>query len=237
MKAKPEPAAPPAAAGARPSTALCVSDRLTAAVEQPTGKRPARAQRPGRAQRHDGWTPARIRTFLATLAECGVVADAARAAGMSVQSAYALRNRGSGRAFHLAWNAALLLARRRLADEVMSRALNGCVELIVRDGMVWGERHRYDNRLTMAVLARLDHQALSHAQPYEAVRLVADEYDEFVRLVCAGGEGADNFLAIRAKAEDRSCRSREARLLRRLESYRRRRVGMPYTVEPPGFEW
>ena len=30
--------------------------------------------------RHDGWTPERLRTFLETLAACGVVADACRAA-------------------------------------------------------------------------------------------------------------------------------------------------------------
>ena len=47
--------------------------------------------------RHDGWTPERLRTFLETLAACGVVADACRAASMSPQSAYALRNRRAGR--------------------------------------------------------------------------------------------------------------------------------------------
>jgi len=145
-----------------------------------------------RACRLDGWTPERIRTFLHALSQCGVVADAARAAGISKQSAYAFRGSARGRAFDVAWRAALLLARRRLADELMSRALNGCVELIIRDGEVWGERHRFDNRLTMAVLARLDQLAQSTCQADDAPRRVAHEFEAFVESVCAGGgEAAD----------------------------------------------
>jgi hypothetical protein len=231
MKTTPPPAAPPATAGAAPSTAARVSDRLTESlVDPPPGKRP------GPAQRRDGWTPDRIRSFLGTLAQCGVVADAARAAGMSVQSAYALRNRAAGRAFHLAWNAALQLARRRIADAVMSRAIHGCVDLIVRDGEIWGERHRYDNRLTMAVLTRLDRQVLSDDDESEDSRLVAEEFEEFLDLVSDGGDGADRFIAARRKAERRYAPSREARLLRRLESYRRSRAGMPDGQDPASGE-
>src|SRR2546428_13027808 len=53
-----------------------------------------------RAQRADGWTPERIRTFLTVLAACGVASVAARAAGISRKSAYALR--GSPKAFAFA---------------------------------------------------------------------------------------------------------------------------------------
>ncbi|MFN3725710.1 MAG: hypothetical protein ACK4SZ_05325 [Allosphingosinicella sp.] len=48
------------------------------------------------------------------------------------------------------------MARSRLADEAFSRSMNGIVDRIYRDGVIVAERHRYDNRLTMAVLARLD---------------------------------------------------------------------------------
>ena len=64
------------------------------------------ADRSTPTHRHDGWTPDRIKTFLNTLAECGVVADAACAAGMSARSAYNLRNRAEGGPFAVAWNAA-----------------------------------------------------------------------------------------------------------------------------------
>ena len=155
--------------------------------------------RPGRAQRADGWTPERIRAFLVALSQCGVVKDAAHAAGMSKQSAFALRNRAAGCGFDIAWRAALLLARKRIADEVVSRAFHGCVEVLVRDGKVWGERHRFDNRLTMAVLARLDEQARSHREEDETARLVAEEFDQFVDLVCdEGNAGAHRFVASRS---------------------------------------
>ena len=143
------------------------------------------------SSRFDGWTPDRIRTFLHALAACGVVSDAARAAGMSTQSAYAFRNSARGRGFELAWQAALLLARRRLADELMSRALHGCVDVIVRKGKVWGERHRYDNRLTMAVLTRLDKENYS---VFNAPRRASEEFDAFVEAVCLGNDGAAQFL-------------------------------------------
>jgi hypothetical protein len=159
---------------------------------------PQQAARQHPTSRADGWTPSRIRTFLDTLAERGVVADAARAAGMSTQGAYAFRNSARGRGFDVAWRAALLLARRRLEDEVMSRALNGCVEVIVRDGEVWGERHRFDNRLTMAVLTRLDAMADSPAQLDDGPRRVAHEFEAFVDSVCAGGDEAVDFLHSRA---------------------------------------
>ncbi|GAB5489713.1 MAG: hypothetical protein Pars2KO_32830 [Parasphingorhabdus sp.] len=40
--------------------------------------------------RHDGWTHARTKTFLATLRQTGCVKDAARVVGMSTASGYRL---------------------------------------------------------------------------------------------------------------------------------------------------
>jgi len=170
-----------------------------------------------RTPRADGWTPSRIRIFLDSLAECGVVADAARAAGMSKQSAYAFRNSARGRGFDVAWRSALLLARRRLADEVLSRALNGCVEVIIRDGEVWGERHRFDNRLTMAVLTRLDALASSLCQLDDGPRRVAHEFEAFVDSVCAGGDEAAEFLRSRAALPYRAFN--EAEIVERNAAY------------------
>ena len=73
---------------------------------------------------------------------------------MSARSAYNLRDRDP--LFAAGWDAASVLARPRLADEAWSRAMNGVVERIYRDGVIVAERHKYDNRLTMSVLARLD---------------------------------------------------------------------------------
>ena len=181
----------------------------------------------GRARRQDGWTPDRIRTFLVNLAQNGVVADAARATGISVPSAYRFRNRAEGRAFHHGWNAAILISRRRLADDVMSRAVHGCVELIERDGQVWGRRHRFDNRLTMAVLTGLYKHRLSDGEEGEIARIVAEEFDQYLDIVCAGGgEAAADFIAVR-RNEERS----ESAVLARLENYRRYSVGHPAEID------
>lgn len=58
-------------------------------------------------QRHDGWAIARQSNFLRALAASHSVKNAAKAAGMSRQSAYGLRARLKGEPFDLAWNAAL----------------------------------------------------------------------------------------------------------------------------------
>ena len=191
-----EPAVPftPRSAGAL-STAR-VSEALVAGAIEDVLHATADAH-PGRAQRRDGWTPERITTFLSALAQCGCVEDAARAAGMTRQGAYALRNRAGGRAFALAWDAAVeQLAHARVADEVRSRALHGCVELIVRDGKVWGERHRFDNRLTMALLTRLDAKRDSRRDEDVDARIVAGEFDQFVAIAARGDvDAAAEFLA------------------------------------------
>lgn len=107
-----------------------------------------------RRLRQDGWTPEKKRLFLERFAECGVIVEACEAVGMSGRAAYNLRDRDT--LFAAGWEAASVMARPKLADEAWSRAMNGVVERIYKDGMVVAERHRYDNRLTMAVLGRLD---------------------------------------------------------------------------------
>ena len=72
----------------------------------------ANAAAPPRAQ----WTPTKQRIFLAALAETGSIARAARAAGMSRSSAHRLRARLAGTPFDRAWNQALAVHARRLAD-------------------------------------------------------------------------------------------------------------------------
>jgi hypothetical protein len=171
-----------------------------------------------RAARCDGWTPERLRIFLETLADCGLVGEAAQAAGMSRTSAYALRRRAKGRAFLIAWKSCQLLARGRLADDIMERAINGCFEVIVRDGKVVAERHRHDNRHTLAVLERLDRLARANDEENAAARLAAGEFEEYLDIVCAGGEGAEDFFLSRRGAALEG----EPGLLARLAAYLRR---------------
>jgi hypothetical protein len=107
-----------------------------------------------RKLRRDGWTSERKRRFLEELAETGIFLEACRAVGISSRSAYNLCDRDP--LFAAGCDAAAAMTRRRLADDVYTRSVNGCVERIYRDGVIVAERHRYDNRLSMAVLHRLD---------------------------------------------------------------------------------
>ena len=60
--------------------------------------------------------PAKQRIFLSSLIETGSIARAARAAGMSRSSAHRLRARLADTPFDRAWDQALALHARRLAD-------------------------------------------------------------------------------------------------------------------------
>ena len=96
-------------------------------------------------------------TFCETLAETAVVAEACDAAGMGISGAYAARRRNP--VFAAAWDAALGIARERLADTLLARSIEGNIEQIFRDGELVGERHVIDNRLGLAILRRLDRLA------------------------------------------------------------------------------
>lgn len=147
-----------------------------------------------RRLRHDGWTPERMRLFLSRLAECGVVAEACQAAGMSARAAYNVRDRDP--LFAAGWDAASMMARPRLADEAYSRAINGVIERIYKDGAIVAERHRYDNRLTMSVLARLDARLDRAEERGEAHVAVAARWAEFVDAI--GEDRREHCLALLA---------------------------------------
>ena len=95
--------------------------------------------------------------FCETLAETAVVADACDEVGMHVSGAYALRRRNP--VFAAGWDAALTIARERLADTLLARAMEGNSELVYRDGEIVGRRDVLDNRLGLAILRRLDRLA------------------------------------------------------------------------------
>ena len=113
--------------------------------------------------RQDGWTPTRQRNFLTFLAEGHTVELACRCVGLTVSSAYALRRRAGGAAFALGWQAATLLARDTVADALATRAIDGQVETITRADGSTVTQHRFDNRLALSMLLRLDRQADAEA--------------------------------------------------------------------------
>jgi hypothetical protein len=198
--------------------------------------------------RHDGWDPVKERSFICTLADTGVVADACRACKMSRTSAYEHRRRAAGRAFALGWDAAILIARGAVTDDVMSRSRHGVIDRVYRNGELVAERHRYDNRLTMAVLTRLDRQAEGLGENAPLIRAIAQEFDRFLDILPKGVAGAEQFVAARFPTPARGGAPRppgepstihgdtpvpgtESALLARLGAYREFGVGLPGEID------
>ncbi|MEJ7927756.1 hypothetical protein WG908_13450 [Sphingobium sp. AN641] len=147
---------------------------------------------PAEQIRADGWSPARQRLFIETLAATGVIATACDAVDISPRAAYALRIRRDGAAFRLGWDAAILIARARLADELLARALTGHEEVIRKDEDSI-TRRRHDNRLAMSMLSRLDRMADSPPQGSDAAlaRVVAQDFAAYCDMLCPPDEARD----------------------------------------------
>ncbi|WP_394439274.1 hypothetical protein ACGGKE_00950 [Sphingobium naphthae] len=142
---------------------------------------------PADATRADGWTPARQRRFLETLAATGVIMLACESVRITTRSAYNLRIRHDGAAFRLGWDAAILIARDRLATDLLARAITGQEEVIRRDPDNYEvRRHRHDNRLAMSMLARLDRMADAPAEGSDAAlaRIVAQDFTAYCDMIC-----------------------------------------------------
>ena len=88
-----------------------------------------------------------------------------------------------------------------LAGPFRSRAIHGFVQPIIRHGKVWGELHRYDNRHTMAVLTRLDRSIAASRHDKIEKRIVAENFEDFLEIVCSGdAKAAADFIAARRRA-------------------------------------
>jgi hypothetical protein len=130
------------------------------------------------AIRHDGWTAERKTQFLYEVAACGNIRAACAHVGLSPEAAYRLRRRDA--LFARAWAAALVLGREASAAVLECRAIDGIEEQVWYRGEVVGTRRRYDNRLLLAHMARLDAQAETGPAREDAAR-----FDEL--LACVGG--------------------------------------------------
>ncbi len=124
---------------------------ITDADDPATPRLPAPAPRP----RVDGWTADRQRRFIATLANTGSVAEAARAAGINARSAYRLRADPRGAAFARAWEAALMTAAGRLTAVAFDRAIIGSPRRLWRDGELVATQTVPSDQMLMFLLRHL----------------------------------------------------------------------------------
>jgi hypothetical protein len=128
-----------------------------------------------------GWTPDKRVRFLDLLAQHGNARAAASEVGLSVQTAYRLRRRDA--LFARGWNAALLLARDSSEQLLAELATEGIEEEIWYRGQRTGTKVRFDTRLLLAHLGRLDRLADEAAAAHDAGR-----FDQL--LACVAGEQA-----------------------------------------------
>lgn len=125
-------------------------------------------------------------SFLHYLAEKGDVRAACARVGMSRTSAYLLRRRD--RVFAQGWTAALVLARQHVEEVLATRALDGVEEAVFYHGEQVATRRRYDARLLLAHLGRLDRLAGKSMAGEQA-----DRFDEVLALLAGEAPPPDCF--------------------------------------------
>lgn len=121
-------------------------------------------------------TPERQRRFVATLAATGIVQQAARSIGKSIEALYKLRARPGAEGFAAAWDAALDRGVQRLEDCALERALKGTPTPLVSGGKLLGTWDKPDNNLLRFLLqyrlpGRYGVQQVTPGHPiYESIR-------------------------------------------------------------------
>lgn len=115
-------------------------------------------------RRADGWTAERQSAFIAALRSRPCIDAAARAVGMSRESAYRLRRRAGAESFAAAWDAAFAAVPRGMTSPSLlwHRACYGSARPAVRDGTPVEDDVRLDNRTLLTRLRRLDRLSLEH---------------------------------------------------------------------------
>jgi len=125
--------------------------------------------------RSNSITPERQRRFIATLAATGIVTQAARSIGKSMEALYKLRSKPGAEGFAAAWDAALERGVQRLEDCALERALHGTPTPIVSGGKLLGTWNKPDNALLRFLLqhrlpARYAAQLVPGHPVYESIR-------------------------------------------------------------------
>ncbi|MDK2760896.1 MAG: hypothetical protein KYX64_05995, partial [Sphingopyxis sp.] len=149
------------------------------------------------------WTPKLQRAFLESLATTGSVKIASTSVGMSARATYDLKHKPQGAAFKLGWAAAVLIARGRLADELLDRAIWGHDEMTTvyrEEERSLYKRRRIESRLGLAMLARLDRMVETRANAGEAMlaQIIAGDWPGFLSLF----DAAEAMAADRAGADE-----------------------------------
>ena len=105
-----------------------------------------------KAPRRNSISPERQRRFVEALAASGIVTQAARVIGASLEALYRLRHQPGAEQFSGAWDQAIDRGMARLEDCALERALVGEERPVVRNGEIVGSWRYHDTRLLMFLL-------------------------------------------------------------------------------------
>lgn len=166
------------------------------------------------APRRNSLTAPRQRAFIAALAACGVVTEAARSIGASLEALYRLRAAPGSDGFRAAWEAALDRGLARLEDMTVARALEGEERVVVANGEVVHRYRHYNDALTMFVLRnRRGHRY--GAMREEDLKPGHPVYDRLRAAWIAEENSPEKIAQIRASINAKLAKTREAVLARR----------------------
>ena len=104
------------------------------------------------APRRNSISPARQRAFIAHLAATGIVTQAAKHIGASLEALYRLRNKAGAEEFRTAWNEAADRGVARIEDGALQRAIEGVDRPIVSGGKLLGWHRVHNEGLVMFFL-------------------------------------------------------------------------------------
>lgn len=102
--------------------------------------------------RRNSITPNRQREFIAHLAATGIVSEAARHIGASMEALYKLRHKAGAEEFSAAWDAAVDRGVERLEAGALARAIKGEERMVVSGGKHMGTEVRHNDNLVMFFL-------------------------------------------------------------------------------------
>lgn len=105
------------------------------------------------APRRNSIGPERQRAFVAHLAACGIVSQAAKHIGASLEALYKLRHKPGAEEFAAAWDAAVDRGVARIEDGALQRAIEGVEKPIVSGGQLLGW-YRVHNEALVTFLLR-----------------------------------------------------------------------------------
>ncbi len=127
--------------------------------------------------RRNSITADKQREFIAALAATGIVTQAAKAIGKSLEALYKLRQRPGAEGFREAWDMALDRGVSRLEDCALARAIEGEERPIVSSGELLGWYRKHDNSLVQFFLRQRRPERYGSTGRFEDLRPGHPVYD------------------------------------------------------------